>query len=93
MDRGKIYWIASGTGTFQRADLDGTNTEYLMEWEGATGFALDLEGRKIYWTDVRGATHRANVDGSNIEPLFTPALREPYGIALARSEERCTGPT
>ena len=82
VDKGKIYWTASGTGTFQRADLDGTNIEYLVEWEGATGFALGPEGRKIYWTDVRGATHRANLDGSNIEHLFTPALREPYGIAL-----------
>ncbi len=82
VDKGKIYWTASGTGTFQRADLDGTNIEYLVEWEGATGFALGPEGRKIYWTDVKGATHRANLDGSNIEHLFTPALREPYGIAL-----------
>ena len=85
VDRGKIYWTdwtASEKGTFHRANLDGTNTEYLMEWERATGFALDPEGRKMYWTDVKGATHRANIDGSNIEHLFAPALREPYGIAL-----------
>ena len=85
VDRGKIYWTdwtASEKGTFHRANLDGTNTEYLMEWERPTGFALDPEGRKMYWTDVKGATHRANIDGSNIEHLFAPALREPYGIAL-----------
>ena len=36
---------------------------------------------KIYWTTA-GKIQRANLDGSNIEPLVTTGLRYPHGIAL-----------
>ena len=46
------------------------------------GFNLDLQGRKVYWTDARGTIHRANVDGTDVEDLFSPMVRAPYSVAL-----------
>ena len=46
------------------------------------GFDLDLQGRKVYWTDARGTMHRANVDGTGVEDLFAPTVRAPYSVAL-----------
>ena len=90
LDGGKIYWTdpgpehwsVLGTGTIQRADLDGQNREMLFDpiVRKPHGIALDMD--KMYWTDaMRGTIHRADLNGQNREVLVTE-LDEPRGIAL-----------
>ena len=92
LDGGKIYWTDSkyrewglndwGTGTLQRADLDGQNREVLFDpiVRRTHGIALDVD--KMYWSDsIAGSILRANLDGSGMEVLVT-GLDEPKGIAL-----------
>ena len=91
--RGKVYWANPSTQTIQRADLDGQNIEVLFNLEGDVlypnnwgpriGIALDIVGGKIYWAGSwSGTIQRADLDGSNVEVLFDPIVRQPYGIAL-----------
>ena len=90
LDGGKIYWTdagpehwsVQGTGTIQRADLDGQNREVLFDpiVRRPHGIALDMD--KMYWTDtVKGTIHQADLNGQNREVLIT-GLDEPRGIAL-----------
>ena len=90
LDGGKIYWTDAGpehwsvrgTGTIQRADLDGQNREVLFDpiVRRPHGIALGID--KMYWTDsVKGTIHQADLNGQNREVLIT-GLDEPRGIAL-----------
>ena len=36
-----MYWTDSGEGKIQRADLDGSNSEIVLELEGVKGIVLD----------------------------------------------------
>ena len=95
-EEGKVYWtLLYDGGTFYesyggllRANLDGSEVEYVVERGEVVGFTLDLQGRKVYWTEARGTIHRANLDGSNVEDLFAPQVRAPYAVALDAREER-----
>ena len=79
---GKMYWLGDGGGreTIYRADLDGSDLEDLPGWVGVgypriDTFVLDTIGRKMYWEEeirLHGYlifTLRADLDGSNIEPI------------------------
>ena len=83
---GKIYWTNTDSDTNRsityRANLDGSDGETLMEREGVIDFALDLDQGRLYWTGARGTIQRANLDGTNVEDLFAPKVRWPYGMAL-----------
>lgn len=90
LDGSKIYWTDPGpedrsvwgTGTIQRADLNGQNREVLFDpiVRRPHGIALGID--KMYWTDaVKGTIHRADLNGQNREVLVT-GLDEPRGIAL-----------
>ena len=47
------------------------------------GIALDVGQGKMYWTDATwDMILRANLDGSQVEPLVTTGLKRPVGIAL-----------
>ena len=47
------------------------------------GIALDVGQGKMYWTDANwDMILRANLDGSQVEPLVTTGLKRPVGIAL-----------
>ncbi len=90
---GKMYWTV--WMKIQRADLDGQNIEDLVEsyieiigtedlieeYVSPYGIVLDVAGGKMYWTEKwPNKIQRANLDGSNIEAIFTG---EPlHGIAL-----------
>ena len=67
-----IYWTDRGTHKIQRANLDGSNIEDLVVGNyqfRPSGLTLDIDGRKMYWTDGR-RIQRANLNGSYIEPLM-----------------------
>lgn len=81
-DAGPEHWTVRGTGTIQRADLDGKNREVLFDpiVRRPHDIALDID--KMYWTDtVKGTIHQADLNGQNREVLVT-GLDEPRGITL-----------
>ena len=84
---GHMYYVSNnGTNlSIVKADLSLANPN---DWVISTGFeikklALDLKGRKIYWT-TNNSIYRADLDtqNSNIEQ-FLPLADTPTGIAIA----------
>lgn len=82
-EHGKIYWC--GGGLIHRADLDGSNSELVLDAPGSTeGLALDVHRGYVYWTDwTNGYIRRWQLDS----PLHPEILIEtepagPEGIAL-----------
>ncbi len=75
--RGKIYWTEtawnwrSNIGKIRRANLNGTAAEDLVTGLfGPIDIALDLQNRKMYWTDrTAEKIQRANLDGTNVEVI------------------------
>ena len=91
---GKMYWadtknFPNNEHKIQRANLDGSNIETLFTVldNYLHGLALDVDGGKIYWTEIFVSSfgnyskiQRANLDGSSIETLVkinnTPGLSD-----------------
>ncbi|MFM9997244.1 MAG: PQQ-binding-like beta-propeller repeat protein [Phycisphaerales bacterium] len=91
MVNGKIYWsrdITMFRGDVRRANLDGSGQEIVVSTTlpefKPSALALDIAGGKIYWTDyVVDVVQRSNLNGSNIETLFSAgANKNPGGIVL-----------
>ena len=81
-DAGPKHWTGRGTGTIQRADLDGQNREVLFDPIVRRPHGIALDRDKMYWTDEKKSTIlRADLNGQNIEVLIT-GLNRPKGIAL-----------
>jgi hypothetical protein len=76
---GKLYWTLAPTspgngGTIRRSDRDGSNVQDLVTTASQSeGLALDLAGRKMYFTDG-GNVRRANLNGSAVTDLIVGAL-------------------
>ncbi len=91
-DEGKMYWSFDGPyfGGLMRANLDGSDVEDLVVRERVevVGLALDLEGRKVYWSEARGTIHRADMDGTDVEDFFAPIVRDPYSVAMDPGDGR-----
>jgi hypothetical protein len=77
---GHIYWTDMGVpadndGSIERSDLDGSNVTTIVPTAGTyTPKQLKLEPteQKLYWSDREGMrVMRANLDGSDIETLYT----------------------
>jgi len=67
-----------------RTKLDGTspNTIYTHTNQYVVGIAIDYNAKKIYWTQYTdGIIARANLDGSNQEPLIS-GLSSPWDLEL-----------
>jgi hypothetical protein len=66
-----VYWANNSNGTIQRANLDGSGVETLVQGLGAPhAVSLDLVDGKLYWSDFSpGDIGRANLDGSGQEIL------------------------
>ena len=84
--RPELYWTDAGRDKIQRANLDGSNVEDLVDsadgLDGPVGITLDVAGGKMYWTEwEKDKIRRANLDGSNIEDLITSG-RAPVWLAL-----------
>jgi hypothetical protein len=81
-----IYWadygvLSGGTGSINRANLDGTGRTSLVSLFGPTGIALDLGGGRIYWSEPNGQDiGSANLDGTGRRILVTGV--SPWHIAL-----------
>lgn len=72
---GQLYWANSGA--IARANVDGTGFETVVSnLNAANAVALDPAGSKLYWTDGGlGRVQRANLDGSDLETLYTYSNR------------------
>ena len=96
VDSGKIYWTNNQAETIQRANLDGTGVEDVVEWRRVPrGIALDVKQGKIYSTEIdfttgAGTIRRLNFDGTKPQTVLKPAnidlrktrLSGPLGIAV-----------
>jgi len=87
----RMYWTDTFADTIQRANLDGSNIETVVNGVTASlGIAVDRINGKIYWVDIGQfisgfgdeVIRRANLDGSGVETLLTTAdgLRHPWAI-------------
>jgi sugar lactone lactonase YvrE len=67
----RIYWADAQTRKIQRANLDGTSLEDVINTGPfPIGLDLDVAGGKIYWSEVGpNLIRRANFDGTAIEDL------------------------
>jgi len=67
----KLYWTGpEGQNTIRRSDLDGSNTEILLNTDGSpVAIELDLPQGKMYWNHRDNGIRRADLDGSNVETL------------------------
>lgn len=90
----QLYWTDTKTNTIERANLDGSNVETIVN--GVTlslGMAVDQINDKIYWVDIGQfidsgfgdeVIRRANLDGTGVETILTTAdgLRHPWAIQV-----------
>jgi len=92
---GRVYWgekIFKSEhepfgGTINRANLDGSAAELLLEGYDVNAIALDLDAGKVYWAGG-AVVGRANLDGSMIECLIETPDVERTGLALDPAEEK-----
>jgi len=77
----KLYWIDQSSNDIFRANLDGSETERVLETVTLNDFAFDSENQHIYWGE-NDAIRRANPDGSDIQDLITDNLDEPASLVL-----------
>jgi hypothetical protein len=93
----QLYWTDRGDpprgNTVSRAPMDATSgrrpapeilVTHLME---AIGIALDMEGNRMFLTDLAGSIYSANLDGSGKKPLLA-AQGNLTGIAYSALPRR-----
>ena len=80
-----LYWTDADGDRIQRANLDGSGVEDVVDsgLVNPRGLAVDEAAGKLYWTDYGSdKIQRSNLDGSQVEDLVTEGLRIPLGLAL-----------
>jgi len=78
----KMYW--TDREKIQRADLDGSSIETLVEGRASLrGIALDVAAGKMYWADSTARKiQRSNLDGTGVEDLVVDGQDGPSGVTL-----------
>ena len=95
----KLYWADTRANMISRSNLDGTDLETLFHIEEAPGtcIALDINNRKIYWTNSAGLDvedfeniniKRANMDGTDEEVIIPLGNALPWIIAIDPEENK-----
>jgi DNA-binding beta-propeller fold protein YncE len=82
---GKVYFTDNNSSVkkIYRMNLDGTSLEEVLTGVQAISIVLDVDGGKMYFTtsdDWR--VKRADMDGTDVETLYTSATGTPNGITL-----------
>ena len=79
---GTLY-LTNSWGKVQRMNLDGSGFQpnLIVNLNAPQGIAVDVAGRKIYWTE-RGSIQRANLDGRNRQDVAR-GLGTPVSLALS----------
>nr|XP_023018542.1 low-density lipoprotein receptor-related protein 6 [Leptinotarsa decemlineata] len=81
-----IYWSDDEVKKIQRAKLDGTNQQDVIQTEiqDPDGIALDWISRNIYWTDAgSNRIEIARLSGGYRKVIVMDKLLDPRGIAVA----------
>ena len=80
---GKIYWCDRNVGLVQRANLDGSEIETLIEVNATLrGIAIDVAKGKLYFANqTAGKIFGADIDGSGVAELVS-GLRFPADVHL-----------
>jgi subtilisin family serine protease len=90
----KIYWTEQTGDRIGRANLDGSDEEYILTpvdtINGPRGIEIDPAQGKIYFVDsFNKAIKRANPDGSQIETLLTfTSAENPLSLDLDRNAQK-----
>ena len=83
---GKIYWTDYARNTIQRADLDGSHIETLIDkrYANPLSVSLDTAHGKMYWVeDWVPSLRRANLDGTGEELLIQGDAHDgPLAVAV-----------
>ena len=72
-----LYWTDRGNppegNTVNRTTMDGPHHRTILAggFDETIGIALDLEGGRMFLTDLRGSVHTLKLDGSDRKTLFT----------------------
>ena len=75
--RRQIYWTDRGHppegNTVNRTQMDGPRTRTILAggFDETIGIALDLEGGRMFLTDLRGSVYSLRLDGTDRQTLFT----------------------
>ncbi|KAL8560666.1 hypothetical protein ACOMHN_053326 [Nucella lapillus] len=80
-----VYWTQYRPNAIQRARLDGTGQETLVDTElgDIYGIAIDWVGRNLYWTDSSmNRIEVSRLNGSERKVLITDNLDQPISICL-----------
>ncbi|GFO50674.1 low-density lipoprotein receptor-related protein 6 [Plakobranchus ocellatus] len=88
-ENGYMYWTDWGeTPKIERAGMDGnseTRTTIIDEnisWP--TGLAIDYEGSRIFWVDVKlKSIFSCDFDGRNRHTVIEESLKQPFAITVA----------
>ena len=92
VEAGKMYWTNWLSDSINRANLDGSDTELLVETVATDctgpgciapeGIDLDLSAGKMYWGNrFSNGLMRANLDGTDVEVIVATPV-EMRGVAL-----------
>ncbi len=89
-DASMVYWTEY-PGLIRRANLDGTDiVNVLTDLQTPFKLALDLQDKKIYWTERdAGKIRRSNFDGTEVEDVFTD-LADPTDLVLISKKDVST---
>lgn len=72
----RVYWGNYNSGTFGRANLDGTGVDqsFITTLPGITPYGVAVDGAHVYWIDFGppNSIGRANLDGSGVDQNFIP---------------------
>ncbi|XP_071817967.1 low-density lipoprotein receptor-related protein 1-like isoform X2 [Apostichopus japonicus] len=80
-----VYWSDVVDGSINRAGLDGSNREKVIDKDAliADGFTLDPIGRLLFWTDKSNRSISVStLSGSRQTTLISDGLENPRAIAL-----------
>jgi len=75
--RRHLYWTDRGNppegNTVNRTSIDGPRTRTILAggFDETIGIALDLDGGRMFLTDLRGSVYSLKLDGSDRKVLFT----------------------
>ncbi|WP_170110663.1 hypothetical protein [Flavilitoribacter nigricans] len=83
----KLYWTSSGLDLVERATLDLSDREILIQSSTVhpIAVAVDERNQHIYWSEIQGKNrgiYRAHLDGSQQESLVSVRLGRVIGIAV-----------
>jgi Low-density lipoprotein receptor repeat class B len=78
-----MYWSDWGkTGRIERAAMDGTRNETLMEKLGrANGLTIDFMKSRLYWTALdTPAIESSDLSGMDRRTIIATEIQKPYGL-------------